>query len=277
MSVSTLEEHVFTGLYSLAKKSGLLNLRTGQALFSSSYFLYKRLLEDPFDALTRRHPELFRGGNILDIGANIGYTAAVFARAIRTPYLVYAFEPEDFNFRLLQRFAKSRRSRGRIMPVHAAVGNQDGTVDLWRNESHHADHRIVTEHFLESGAGGAPVSVPMLRVDTFVEQIEKNLPVCFIKIDVQGYELPVCMGMERTLDRNPGASLALEYTPEGMHALGFEPEELLTWFAAKNYHAYAIENNGSLKAANYHRLNTAPYADLLFTRSALLGAARQQT
>ena len=200
-----------------------------------------------------------------------------FARAIRAPYLVYAFEPEDFNFRLLQRFAKSRKALGRIVPVKAAAGNQDGLVDLWRNESHHADHRIVTKHFLESGAGGAPVSVPMVRIDTFAEQIEENFPVCFIKIDVQGYELPVCMGMELTLDRNPGAALALEYTPEGMRALGFEPEELLAWFAKRNYHAYSMENDGSLEVANYDRLNTAPYANLLFTRSAPAGAAERRT
>ena len=36
----------------------------------------------------------------MDIGANIGYTAMVFSRAIDPEYKVYAFEPEQFNYDL---------------------------------------------------------------------------------------------------------------------------------------------------------------------------------
>jgi len=277
MSVSTLEEQLFTGIYALARKLGLLKLHAGQALFSNAYFLYKRLIEDPFDALTRRHPELFRGGNVLDIGANIGYTPAVFARAIEAPYRVYAFEPEEFNFRLLERFAKSRKAPDGIVPVNAAAGDRDGTADLWCNESHHGDHRIVTNGFRASGADSAIVPVRMLKIDTFVDEMPKDFPVCFIKIDVQGYELPVCRGMERTLDRNPGAAVALEYTPEGMRALGFEPQELLGWLAERNYHASRVEKDGVLRAANCDQLNEQPYANLLFTRSAAAGAVERRT
>ena len=48
---------------------------------SAPYLLYKRYLEDPFAALAKIRPSLFRGGDILDTGANIAYTASLFARA----------------------------------------------------------------------------------------------------------------------------------------------------------------------------------------------------
>lgn len=271
MSVSGTQERAFTGLYSIARKSGLLEARAGQWFFSKAYFFYKRHIEDPYNALARRHPELFQGGHILDIGANIGYTSSVFARSIEAAYKVFAFEPEEFNFRLLERFAKSKQAGGRIVPVRAAAGDQNGTAELWRNLSHHADHRIITARFRGSGSAATSVSVPILKIDTFVEQQGPRFPVCFIKVDVQGYEFPVCIGMQRTLETNPGAALALEYAPEGMRSLGFQPESLLNWLAERNYHAYQVAKDGSLRPAACERLDT-PYADLLFTRDAVAGS-----
>ena len=52
--------------YALAHRSGLLNTRIGDAMFSRAYFAYKRF-EDPHAALIRAHPELFRGGNVIDV------------------------------------------------------------------------------------------------------------------------------------------------------------------------------------------------------------------
>ena len=56
----------------------MLDSALGRRAFVGSYFLYKRWLEDPFAALVRLRPGLFRGGHVLDVGANVGYTAAVF-------------------------------------------------------------------------------------------------------------------------------------------------------------------------------------------------------
>ncbi len=269
MSVSPAQAKAFTGAYSMARKSGLLETGPGQWLFSRAYFLYKRYIEDQFHSLAARHPELFRGGNILDVGANIGYTSAVFARAIDSAYRVYSFEPEEFNFRLLDRLAKSGRVHGRIVPVRAAVGDRDGAIELWRNDRHHGDHRVVTAHFRDSGAVRASVQVPLLSIDRFVQAQDSAFPVCFIKVDVQGYELPVSRGMEVTLAKNPNAVVTLEYSPEGMRDLGFEPEELIAWFSAKNFRAYAIQSDGALTEAPPGRVGEASYTDLLFARRAL--------
>jgi FkbM family methyltransferase len=266
MSVSKAQGATFTGIYSLARKTGMMETRAGQWIFSRAYFFYKRHIEDSYRALVKRHPELFRGGHVLDIGANIGYTSMVFAHAIDPEYRVYSFEPEQFNLRLLDRLAKSRRAQGRIVPIHAAAGERDGSTELWRNKNHHGDHRVVTSHFREIRTVGASVQVPMLKIDTFVEHQGAGFPLRFIKVDVQGYELPVLKGMQSALEYNPSAVLAIEYAPQELRDLGFQPEELLNWLAARKYQAYSFAKDGSLAPANAGLAGTQPYEDLLFIR-----------
>ena len=266
MSISKAQEGVLTGIYASVRKSGLLATRAGRRLFVLSYDLYKRYLEDPFHALALKHPELFRGGHALDIGANVGYTSMVFAGAIDPAYRVYSFEPEEFNFSLLSRRARSRAMRGRMVPIQSAIGAEDGIVELWRNEHHHADHRIVTNCFRESGITSNTVSVPITRIDTFVRNNGPLRPIGFIKVDVQGYEFPVCQGMERTLESNPDAVIALEYTPPAMAELGFDAGEMLGWLSGRGYAAYTLSRDGRLTSGIPSDLSKTEYVALILSR-----------
>jgi FkbM family methyltransferase len=254
-----------TNFYWLARKSRLLDTVLGQRAFAASYFLYKRYLEDPYHDLVERHPELFRGGNILDIGANIGYTATVFGRAVDPEYKVYAFEPERFNYDLLERSARAQKSLQRIVPIKSAVGDREGIIELWENEHHHGDHRILTDQFRQTVASSRVVSTPIIPVDSFVAKQPVEFPVRFIKIDVQGYEFPVCRGMERTLSANPRAILALEYMPGAMRELGFQPEELIIWLQQREYKVYTLEKHGRFRPGVADISGGHSYADLLFS------------
>jgi len=268
MSIGKRPASVLTQVYSSARRSGLLRTRMGSWLFASSYRLYKRYLEDPFHALAQRHPELFRGGHALDIGANIGYTSTVFARAIEPAYRVYSFEPEEFNFLLLLRCAQSRTIGGRIVSIQTAIGAEDGTIELWRNQDHHADHRVLTKRLRESGVNSNAVRVPITKIDTFARKNALQ-PIGFIKIDVQGYEFPVCKGMEQTLAENPNAVIALEYAPDAMIELGFEPEEIRRWLGLRGYMVYALARNGRLTSGIPSDLSRTGYVDLVFSRRSI--------
>jgi len=258
-----------TNVYWLARKLRVLDTGWGRRAFSASYFLYKRYLEDPFHDLAQRHAELFQGGNILDIGANIGYTAMVFSRAIDPEYKVYAFEPEQFNYDLLVRSSHKNTARERIVPILSAVGDQDGTIELWENQHHHADHRVLTNQFRETAAPSGTVATPILQIDTFVGTQGAEFPVRFIKVDVQGYEFPVCKGMERTLAGNPRAIVALEYMPEAMRELGFQPDDLLKWLRQREYQAYTLEKHGHIRSGVVDPSQGPGYVDLLFSREKL--------
>jgi FkbM family methyltransferase len=269
MAITSFQARTITGLYALTRRTGILETSFGERIFTKSYFLYKRYLEDPFASLAKSRPALFRGGDILDIGANIGYTASLFAQAGDHNARVYAFEPEPFNFRLLETTVDFRRLKERVTAIHSAVGERSGEIKLWVNDHHHADHRIATDSVQTKTSTEDYVTVPITSIDDFLAGHGHTNPICLIKIDVQGYELAVCRGMAATVANQVNASVAIEYMPEAITDLGYDPLELLDWFRQRNFRMYSLGKNGQLHAGMSSDLTQNGYVDLIFSRRAL--------
>jgi FkbM family methyltransferase len=255
-------------LYRWVNQLGLMSSRPAQRLFTRSYFAYKRHIEDPFHNLAVRRPELFKGGHILDVGANIGYTATVFAGAMDPQFRVWAFEPSNENFRRLEATIADRGLAKRITASQAAVADRHGSVDLEINEFHPGDHRVLDAD-RSAPVAGATERVPVTTVDEEV-RIRSIAPVAFIKIDVQGYEMHVCRGMTDTLDANPSAAVVIEYCPDMLIEYGVAPRELTRFFEIRGYRAYRLMQRGDLNAIDLNQhadwLPAAGYADLLFSQ-----------
>ena len=251
-------------VYAAAKQRGMLSNPVAERAFLTSYFLYKRYLEDPFHGLLRDCPELLRGGHVIDVGANVGYNAALFAAAIDPGCKVFAFEPDPDNFRLLQRTA---RKRPNLEPVAMAVGASVGEVELWRNPRHSGDHRVRTESWRGEGDS---VRVPVVSLDDFVRQRQLG-SIAFVKIDVQGYELAVCRGLRDVLERNPRIAVALEYAPEAMRELGFDAAALLAFWTTRGFQPTVIGRSGKLRDVVAGELDAMAgaddYVNLLFRRA----------
>lgn len=263
MSLSANYGNILIRAYSLVRRTGFLCTPFGRKLFKSAYFLYKRHVEDDLQELLQSFPDLVKGGSALDVGANIGYTAAVLARAIEPDYRVYAFEPEAFNFSILQQTANESEFEGRIVPIQCAVGLEPGTIELWINEHHHADHRVLTDQLRSEQPVCHAVKTRLVSVDSFLQN--KPEKVAFIKIDVQGYELAVCQGMQETLRRNPDITVVLEFMPSAMRELGFDPAHLIDLFVERGFGVYLIHPRGKLSRWKLSIPSGTSYCNLLFS------------
>ncbi|MDH3691794.1 MAG: FkbM family methyltransferase [Gammaproteobacteria bacterium] len=274
MTVSDFTLRNLFKVYGLAQRMGLMELNWFRALFLRSYYFYKRTLEDPFRNFRSKRPELLQAGHIFDVGSNVGYTAVTFAQALGPGFKVFSFEPEPQNVRMQKASLELYKVSAKVELIQAAVGAESGSVTLWHNQDHHADHRIVTKEFGKRiNSSDETCSVPLISIDTFIEQRKIHGPIAFIKIDVQGYELPVCYGMENALRANPECVVAFEYCPPHMRELGYAQEELLEFFARRGYGLNVLNRQGNLQGCDNKSLAVAldkrGYVDLLATPQAV--------
>jgi FkbM family methyltransferase len=215
-------------------------------------------------------PQVFQSGDVLDIGANIGYTAWVFSEAVSAGSKVYAFEPDGTTYAMLEELIRTKKLAKAVEPLNMAVGSEKGFLEFWHNKDHSADHRVATEEFRRVRPDANEVTrVTVTTVDDFVAE-RKLDRISFVKIDVQGYETAVCEGMARTLEKFPGLRVCLEFMPDAIAELGFEPSALLRFFERRGYKSYALTrealqsvgDEASIRAL----LGSAGYVDLLFSR-----------
>ena len=116
-------------------------------VYSRLYFLYKRHFEDVNELILKSYPNFLKKGNVLDIGANIGYTAITFGNRLReSPYKVYAFEPEPGNFRELQRNIGKFSLEGFVETFLMAVSDTEEEKVLFHPKKMHESFSEYLAH-----------------------------------------------------------------------------------------------------------------------------------
>lgn len=266
--------HIYRALHA----TGLMERsRTMRGMFRFAYFRYKRFVEDPFRELTRDFPQLFENGHIIDVGANLGYTADVFARVAGDGWKVIAFEPDATNF------AAMAAAKPNIVAVPVAVGSTSGQSRLWLNRSSHADHRIMTDYFSRTINVDETAPVEVTSIDDYLAgsaEFGSDARVSFCKIDVQGYESEVLRGMRRTIESNPDMTLAVEYCPWIIRELGLDESAFFDELNRHGFKCYLLRRRQPLSEVMPEQLRqiVGPqgYADIVCTHRTIRTLAHSE-
>jgi FkbM family methyltransferase len=144
--------------------------------------------------LTALMPDFFvnRNATVVDIGASWGLFTYHFSHRVGREGTVYSYEPHPANSVVLQKLA-SKRSNVHFRPF--AISDAVGTAEMLVPRHH---NRIVTaQSSLAHGfVDGASVCVERIQVPTvrLDDEIDTGRRIDFVKIDVEGYEIPVLRG-----------------------------------------------------------------------------------
>ena len=118
---------------------------------------------------------------ILDCGSNIGM-AILFFKALYPDAEITAFEPAPWACAAIEETIRANDLRD-VTLHNAALAEEDGTLELFHDPSHPGS--AVMSVYRER-MPGEPVRVPAVRLSRYVTK-----PVDFLKLDVEGSELPV--------------------------------------------------------------------------------------
>ncbi len=142
--------------------------------------------------VTRKIQELVQpGSTAVDIGAHIRYHTLLLAKQVGPTGRVIAFEPLPENFEVLEENVRLNGYHN-VLPENKAVVDRSGRVALAQN----SNDLLTSTASVVSGAG---IEVEAVSLDDYFADSPGHDRVAFIKIDIEGSEVPALSGMAGVL------------------------------------------------------------------------------
>ncbi len=146
-----------------------------------------------------------RGMNVVDAGANLGYFTLLSSKSVGELGTVYAFEPEEHNFKLLSR-SVFENNIGNVRLIEQALSNRRGRIRLFLGDSSHPHEHSIT---VDRGEGSVEVDCDSL--DDYWESLGKPR-IDLIKIHVVGDDPLVLKGASKVISEM-SPMIAMIYDP----------------------------------------------------------------
>jgi FkbM family methyltransferase len=179
----------------------------------------------------------------VDIGANVGLVTVPIGRTIR--HLgghVIAVEPVPVNAARLQGSLALNGLEEYVEVVPAALGASEGTIEIEKEGAPDAsgNARVV----LDRASARMGQAVPVLTLDSVIEERHPSR-VDVMKIDVEGFEVPVLMGAQGCIERFRPVVYG-EFNNVLMPMRGYSFLDVWSLFEPRDYLCFAFAHGGRL-------------------------------
>lgn len=196
------------------------------------FLLKRKSWEESTAALLRR---LLRpGARFLDVGANVGYFS-LFVHRLPCEVQIDAVEPHPVLHSLLRANLWANDVRARIH--NAALGDKRRLLPMSSPPMNPGDSRVGTR----TPDDRYDLVVPVLPADELFARRSFDV----VKIDVQGFEPEVILGMERIVRQSPAIVLVVEFWPTSLEERGLDPAEVLDRYRQLGYHIAVNDDGGT--------------------------------
>jgi FkbM family methyltransferase len=167
------------------------------------------------------------GCRFLDIGANVGYFSGLVHR-MAPGVIVDAVEPDPTNVRALRFNLWVNGVNATVWPL--ALDDRETALHLSGNTENLGDLRSgrVGEDAASAGSGWIVPAIPG-------DQLFAGRVFDLVKLDVQGWELEILLGLHETLRRSPAVRIVAEFWPGALRERGREPGEVLHRYLEMGY------------------------------------------
>jgi FkbM family methyltransferase len=177
------------------------------------------------------------GMTFVDVGANVGYFSALALSLVGTNGHVHSFEPVPSIFAHLEKVARANPQYDLVCNM-CGLGENDDVSTISVAGSVNAGWNTMVPGQMSSSIALETMSVKVQRLDEYLFSRGVG-SVGLIKIDVEGFELPVLRGtqafFERTLHKPP---IICEVVPSAYSKLGCSLPDLRAFLNRYGYHCY---------------------------------------
>lgn len=191
--------------------------------------------------------ELFRLAEnkkfIIDVGVNIGAVLLNFAR-LSPEASIIGFEPDAKNFQKAQRNLRLN-AFDKVELIQKGLGAETATAKLFKvNEDNEGMNRILSDEERRVEDEFSFSEIEIVKLDDFVAENSIDR-IDLIKIDVEGYELKVLRGAERSL-RNYLPVLFIELDDDNLKAQNDSAQAMILFLKQIGYKISRADNKQKL-------------------------------
>lgn len=163
---------------------------------------------------------------VLDIGANIGYYALIESHLVGDGGTVYAIEPVNRNYQLLE---KNVHLNGllNVSTYQFAFGDKDKHAEIF------VSSRSNQCAMSKEAVGGEVLGVQDVQMHTVDQFLAGKKQPSLVRMDVEGFEYEIIKGMKQTLQGK--TNILLELHPEPAYLKPEKLAELLNILEENHY------------------------------------------
>lgn len=183
--------------------------------------------------LARFLMQFLRPGDVVaDVGAHFGFFTLLAAFLCEAQGRVFAFEPGEANFGVLQR---NVAAFPHVEARRILVGSREGQLPFWEFPTLFSEYNTTNPEAVPAHLEGRRVELPSVSLDVFFERA--GVSPRLVKIDVEGAEYDVLLGMKELIRSKAPPVIAMEYIPGHSHR---KAAEVLFEWGVRAYVADAV-------------------------------------
>ncbi len=183
---------------------------------------------------------LKKGDVFVDVGANIGLFTLIASRLVGKKGLVISFEPTMKTYeKLIENIRINNKVAKNIKTYNIALSDQNSTSTLYVNDEYHdaLNSLVKTDNYIKEQ------NIVCETLDLFVSRYNLKDRSVYIKIDVEGYEVPVIKGLESEFKKGFSPTLIMEFNDSNANRAGFSCDQLMNILSQYGYKFYELDNS----------------------------------
>lgn len=169
----------------------------------------------------------------LDIGAHVGYYSLM-ASKILTKGKVYSFEPYVNTYELLMENVDINQCKN-VTTYCMGVSDKNEISKLHIDEANKGNCSLYHQKDCDN------ITIETITIDSMF----RGKKVDFVKIDTQGAEINVLLGMKKTIEIND-MSMIIEFYPYGLRQMGHKPVDFFKVLSTLGFGIYKMRADGIL-------------------------------
>lgn len=208
-------------------------LAVQERVFWKVYFFknYERLITMTIERIVRD------GDVLVDVGANFGWYTTLFGKLAKNGQ-IYGYEPNSLTFDLLKKNIRLNNLTNNVDIGHFAVSSEQGkTVFLAAEKGNTAVGHVLGD--LRGADDGEAVAT--VTLDNELSDHYGKISV--VKIDVEGHEYEVLLGMEKIIKDNNPPVLIMEINVKNLSRGGSSKQKVMDYLTLNNYRIYHFTSN----------------------------------